>query len=182
MEENLVNVLVLSNPKEITSLYQSNRDSFIGFGKKYGLDYDDLSDIYQEAFIALRKHAISGKLQTVKSSLKTYLFGIGKFMIYDRIKEKQKTTTYEPLFHGSKEDDIAVIQFESEEAQLSLEQHSLRANFKKLGKNCQKLLTLFYSRGLSIDDIVEMTDYKQSSVVRSQKSRCLKSLKTLIKS
>ena len=181
MKKNLIDILVLSNDKEISILYDTNRASFLGFGKKYGLDYDDISDIYQEAFIALRNHAISGKLNTVESTLKTYLFGIGKFMIYDRIKEKGKTTSYEPTSHGSKEDTIASISYTNEPIELTLEQHTLRVGFKKIGKNCQKLLTLFYSRGLSIDDIVEITDYKQNSVVRSQKSRCLKSLKELIK-
>ncbi|MGK0414378.1 MAG: putative DNA-binding protein YlxM (UPF0122 family) [Polaribacter sp.] len=58
----------------------------------------------------------------------------------------------------------------------------LRAHFKKLGKKCQEVLTLFYSRGLSIDEIVEHSDYTDGSVVRSQKSRCLKTLKDMIKS
>lgn len=181
MEKNHIKAFRDSDAEKITQLYEGNRNAFIGFGKRYGLTDDDLADIYQEAFIALRKHAISGKLATVKSSLKTYLFGIGKFMIYNTLKEKKRTTTYESNIHTS-HDTITSISYETDDLELTMEQHLLRAFFKKIGKNCQKLLTMFYSRGLSIDEIVEMTDYKQSSVVRSQKSRCVKSLRKLIKS
>lgn len=181
MEKHFITALVLSDSKEITALYNSNRAAFMGFGKKYGLNDDDLSDIYQEAFIALRKHAINGKLDSVKSSLKTYLFGIGKFMIYDLLKEKKKTISYEPAVHIA-HDDIDTISFDSNTEELTLEQRLLHTYFKKLGEKCQQMLTLFYARGLSNDDIVENTDYSDSSVVRSQKSRCIKSLKEMIKS
>jgi len=181
MEKNDIKTLVLSNPKEISKLYYANRDTFLNFGKKYGLNFDDLSDIYQEAFIALRKHALSGKLNTVNSSLKTYLFGIGKFMIYDLLKERKKTTSYEPSLHVADE-TIEPIAFKNTNEELTIEQQLLRTFFKKLGKKCQEMLTLFYSRGLSIDEIVECTNYTSNSVVRSQKSRCIKTLKEMIKS
>jgi len=181
MKKEHIQTLIASNPKNISHIYNENRAAFFGFGKKYGLDYDDLSDIYQEAFIALRKHALTGKLDSVKSSLKTYLFGIGKFMIYDLLKEKKKTTEYEPIVHVA-HDAIETISFEETHEELTIEQRLLRTHFKKLGKKCKEVLTLFYSRGLTIDEIVEFSDYTSSSVVRSQKSRCIKTLKEMIKS
>lgn len=180
MEKVHIDTLIHSNPKEIGRIYNDNRDSFLFFGKKYGLDYDDLTDIYQEAFIALRNHALNGKLNEVNSSLKTYLFGIGKFMIYDLLKERKKTTSYEPNFHI--QDGINTVLYENEQDDLSIQQHLLKKYFTKLGKKCQEMLTLFYSRGLSIDDIVEHSNYTSNNVVRSQKSRCIKTLKEMIKS
>lgn len=181
MEEKHIISLIHKKPKEIQELYTSHRSAFLNFGKKYGLDYDDLVDIYQEAFIALRNHALSGKLSTVKSSLKTYLFGIGKFMIFDLLKEKNKTTALDTNTLSAYM-DIESIHTEIENDELTLEQQILRTHFKKLGKKCKEMLTLFYSRGLTIDEIVEFTDYANGSVVRSQKSRCLKTLKEMIKS
>jgi len=179
MERNQIRVLINSKPKEISQLYNIYRDEFLNFGKKFGLDYDDLVDIYQESFIALRKHAINGNLETIKSSLKTYLFGICKFMIFDLLKEKKKTIMYDATIHSSN-DTIELIPFKREEIELTEEQNLLMTNFKKLGKKCQKLLTLFYSGGLTIDEIVGCTKYSNSAVVRSQKSRCIKTLKQLI--
>ena len=179
MERNQIRVLINAKPKEIRQLYMEHRDVFLSFGKKFGLDYDDLADIYQESFIALRKHALHGNLDAVKSSLKTYLFGIGKFMIFDLLKEKQKTIVYNSSIHQDDE-SIELIPIEKEKIELSIEQNLLRTNFIKLGKKCQKLLTLFYSEGLTIDEIVEYTNYANGGVVRSQKSRCIKTLKDII--
>lgn len=180
MEEKHIISFIHGKPKEIQELYTTHKDAFLNFGMKYGLDHDDLIDIYQEAFIALRKHAINGKLVNVKSSLKTYLFGIGKFMIYDLLKEKKKTTTLN-TDTVSKYSHIEPVAVEFENEELTIEQQLLRTHFNKLGKKCRELLTLFYYRGLTIDDIVEFAGYTRGSVVRSQKSRCLKSLKEMIK-
>ncbi|QFZ54772.1 sigma-70 family RNA polymerase sigma factor [Oceanihabitans sp. IOP_32] len=180
MEEKHINSFIHGKPKEIQELYAAHKNAFLNFGKKYGLDNDDLIDIYQEAFIALRKHAINGKLANVKSSLKTYLFGIGKFMIFDLLKEKKKTFTLNTDVL-SEYSNIEKVDIEFENEELTIEQQLLRTHFKKLGKKCREVLTLFYYRGLTIDDIVELTDYTSKSVVRSQKSRCLKSLKEMIK-
>ena len=180
MEKKHILSLIHSKPKAVESIYNNHRTAFLGFGKKYGLNNDDLADIYQDAFIALRKHAINGKLDTVKSSLKTYLFGIGKFMIFNVLKEKNKTTAYDPTLDVMHQ-DIKLIEYESYDEVLTNKQQLLHKHFKKLGDKCQELLTLFYSRGLTIEDIVDFTNYANSNVVKSQKSRCLKTLKELIK-
>ena len=181
MEKESIQSLLSNNSKEISTLYISNRNAFLNFGKKYGLDYDDLSDIYQEAFIVIRKHALSGKLNSVKSSFKTYLFGIGKFMIFNLLKEKKKSTSYDPSIH-IQSDNINPVRFEFDTEVLTIEQSLIRSYFKKLGKKCQELLTLFYSNGLTIEEIIEHTNYANNGVVRSQKSRCIKTLKEMIKS
>ena len=181
MDNSQIKILIHSEPRAISKLYNAHRDLFLNFGKKYGLDYDDLADIYQEAFIALREKAVNGKLYDVKSTLRTYLFGIGKFMIFDMLKQKQKTTTYEPTIHTT-DDTIEPISLDVNEEELTIEQSLLKTFFKKLGKKCQEMLTMFYARGLTIDEIVEISDYTSGSVVRSQKSRCIKSLKEMIKS
>jgi RNA polymerase sigma factor (sigma-70 family) len=183
MDKSLIKILINAKPKEISKLYQEHRDIFLNFGKKYGLDYDDLSDIYQEAFIAIRGHALNGKLFKVKSSFRTYLFGIGKFMIYDLLKEKQKTGSINDFLHVVKNEDEVSYEFikiDKNENDLSQDQKVLQHFFKKLGKKCQELLTLFYSKGLSVDEIVETSNYNSNGVVRSQKSRCIKQLREMI--
>jgi len=181
MEKNFIKTLITSDSREVSKLYKTHRDTFLHFGKKYGLDYDDLTDIYQEAFIAIRNHALNGKLNQVQSSFKTYLFGIAKYKIFDLIKEKQKTASYEANIHLA-DDKIEPIFFADNKPELTPKQQVLRRFFSKLGGKCQELLTMFYARGLSIDEIVNLSDYKSNAVVRSQKSRCIKNLKEMINS
>lgn len=178
MDKDAIADLKSDDPLKLKALYNEYRAPFMGFGKRYQLDGASMADIYQEAFLALRKRAISGKLNDVKSSMKTYLFGIGKFMIYDRLKEKKRTTSYEPNLHIADEeiDPIAVI----EPNELTNEQALLRKYFKELGEKCQQLLTLFYYRGLSIREIVLLAGYKDENNVKASKSRCLKTLREKI--
>ncbi len=179
MDIEKVNHLKSTDRLKLKALYNMYRNAFLNFGKTYGLDEASLCDIYQEAFLALRKQAIRGKLDNLNSSLKSYLFGIGKHMIFDTLKKTEKTVVLEnPLRVVS--DEIEEIKIDPVPA-LTKEQQLLRTFFKKLGKKCQMVLTLFYYRGLSIEEIVQLTDYENANTVKAQKSRCLKTLKQMIK-
>ena len=136
-------------------------------------------DIYQDAFITLRKHAISGKLYTVNSSLKTYLFGIGKNLIYRKLKENSLKTNYDAKLHKVSA-DYEEIKIDAEN-ELTDEQQILQHYLKKIGKSCLQMLTLCFYRGLTNEEIAKLEGYDSEAVVRSQKSRCLKTLKDLIK-
>ena len=179
MEKSIIEIFKKNNQKEISRLYYEYRASFYGFCKQYRILSDERADIYQEAFIAVRKLAINGKLDQVKSSYKTYLFGVGKFMIFNHLKEENKKTPFIASKHLKETIDPVPVNID--DAPLTPQQLLIKKHFNKLGKKCRELLTLFYYQGLIIDEIIETTDYSQSSVVRSQKSRCLKTLREMIK-
>ena len=179
MEQHYIEALKTDNNTVIQELYYANRITFLVFIKRYQISEEDGIDIYQEAFISLRKHAISGKLNEVQCSLKTYLFGIGKNLAYKKIKENAVKTNYDSKLHLV-ELDYEEIEVESE-SELTKEQKALQYYFKKLGKSCQQMLTLSFFRGLTNEEIASLEGYESESVVRSQKSRCLKKIKELIK-
>ena len=178
MEKHLIISFQINDSKQIKKLYLEHRNAFFGFGKKYKLTKNELSDIYQDSFIALRKRALSGKLNNVNCSLKTYLFGIGKYLIYNELKRKKR---FFPLLNNPESDTVEVIQV-STKILLTLEQKLLQKNFIKLGKKCQQVLTLFFYRGLSNKEIALEVGYENEAVVRSHKSRCLKQLKDKVNS
>lgn len=178
MDADAVRDLQSEDRLKLKSVYLRYRNEFISFGKKYGLDQEALQDIYQEAFIALRKKAMEGRLDTVQSSLKTYLFGIGKYKIFDDLKKRKREVRLEPHLHGS-QDEIPEIAVTAEEP-LNERQSRLRLQLQKLGEKCRKLLTLFYYRGLSIKEIVDVGGYKNPNVVKAHKSRCLKTLREMM--
>lgn len=180
MDKEAIKDLASDNQLLIKKLYHQYRAAFLGFGQRYNLGPDDLADIYQEAFIALRKHAINGKLNEVKSSMKTYLFGIGKYMIFNTLKARKAQL---PLSQGLQlvGEEVKEVVLESNPG-LTKEQQLLRKYFKELGEKCQQVLTLFYYRGLSINEIALKVGYENANVVKAHKSRCLKSLREKIKS
>jgi len=178
MEEDVIQVLKSDDRLLLKGVYTTYRIPFISFGKRYGLNDDDLADIYQESFLALRKQAINGRLNSVQCSLKTYLFGIGKFKIFDLLKEKKQKVPYDSQLHKIDE-EIEGIQLNTEMS-LTTEQKLLHKHFEKLGEKCKQVLTLFYYRGLSNKEIANQAGYEKDNVVKSQKSRCLKQLKEMI--
>ncbi len=163
---------------KLKALYNNYRGAFLNFGKSLGADDSLILDVYQEAFLALRKKAIQGKLENMQGSLKSYLFGIGKYMLFDALKRESKTIAMENPLHVVNE-AVEGIEIEPS-SELTKEQRLLRTFFVKLGKKCQLVLTLFYYRGLTIEEIVEQTEYGNANTVKAQKSRCLKTLKQMM--
>jgi DNA-directed RNA polymerase specialized sigma subunit len=100
-------------------------------------------------------------------------------MIYKRLKQQKKMysidedTTLDSLKIDT---DYSVDLIED----LSEDQQKLQIAFKSLGEKCKAILTLFYYRGFTIDEITNELNYSNKDVAKSQKSRCIKSLKDLI--
>jgi len=178
MEHCDIKAFIDEDSKKIKAIYDEHRAPFLHFGRKYNLAQETLIDIYQDAFVALRKNALNGKLDSVTSSLKTYLFGIGKHLIYNELKRQNKMV---PLTNNSEEttEEVESITLNTPH-ELTEEQRLLQLNFKKLGQKCRQMLTFFYYRGLTIEEIAKKAGYASGKVVRSQKSRCLKTLKEYI--
>lgn len=174
-EQKIIEELKAKNHQTISQVYEQNKSSFILFAKKYQINDDDIVDIYQEAIIALCENASKGLLDHLKASLTTYLFGIGKFLIFKLIKKnKQLTITdqdiIEPIFYDTFDED-----------QSSMQVNALQSAIKKLGPQCQQVLRMFYYEEKKLETIMLELNYSNKDVLKSQKSRCLKQLKELIK-
>lgn len=159
-------------------VYLSNKDAFIQFSKKYGISNYDALDIYQDSVLALRENIATGKLKELNSSVKTYLFGIGKYMIFDYLRANKKmiSSTIEESNISNLIDGFEVL-FKEEIYDKELQ---LKNAFEKLGEKCKAILTLFYYNNYNIEDITKALNYNNKDVVKSQKSRCLKGLKDKI--
>ncbi len=174
----VIEALKNRDPNALKQIYSNNRLAFIGFAKKYPIAEEDVIDIYQDAIIALRDNAVNGTIDDLKSELKTYLFSIGKYMIYSKLKQQKKTHLVEDSSRFINDEETITYNININE--LTNEQKQLQAAFISLGQKCKEVLTLFYYRGFDLEDIMKKLNYTNKDVVKSQKSRCLKSLKSLI--
>lgn len=159
----------------LAELYSLYRQSFIHFASKYYHDQSIIFDVYQDAVIALYEKAIQGKLELRTCNLKTYLFSIGKFMLLTKSKKDSRTEFLD-------EEQSVVDQYGTEELIDFYEEADpttklLEKSISMLGEKCQELLRLFYYEEKNIQEIRDIMGYNHSDVVKSQKSRCLKSLK-----
>lgn len=159
----------------LKEVYIAYRSEFLQFSKRYGLNEADALDIYQDSILTLRENVSTGQLTKLTSSLKTYVFSIGKYMIYDELRRKKKMTLV------SVDADVFNVPQNAFEflfkEELTTNEKLLKQAFEALGAKCKAVLTLFYYQGYSLEEIIEFTDYTSKDVVKSQKSRCLKALK-----
>ena len=167
--------------KALRQIYEANRDKFLNFARKFGLTEDDNIDIYQDAYIIFYDNVMEKKLQRFTSSISTYLFSIGKHLILDKIRKNKKLVSHKLDVSLVKEDDHIMQTIEMESQDLTSEQELLAKQFVALAKKCQELLTLYYYRGFTIKEIMKKNNYNSENVVKSTKSRCLKTLKERIK-
>lgn len=174
VESNILIALKNDDKSVLKSVYLEHKAAFIGFAKTYNIDNEDALDIYQDAIIALRENALKGHLDNLKSGLKTYLFSIGKYMFYKRLKEKNKLHLTDSI--NEKNDTYELI-IKDIDYNFSTRQRQLQTAFNSLGEQCKTILNLFYLRGFTLDEIAEELNYNNKDVAKSQKSRCLKSLK-----
>ena len=178
-DEQLISQLKKRDRHALKNVYQDYKIEFFKFASRYNAKSDQLEDIYQDALIVLYENAQAGKLDSLKSSLKTYLFGTGKFMLFKRFRnaKKEMSTDDDYVFDHYEQ---AVMEDVYEDEGPNDYQKKLVANFKKLGEKCRQILELFYLQGMKLDEITQTQGYDNKDVAKSQKSRCLKSLKQLI--
>jgi len=176
LESALISAISQSDAKSLKPIYEEHEKAFVHFLKKYNISKHKAVEIFHDSLLAMHQQAISGKLDTVNSSFKTYLFAIGKYKAFNYLKKQKKDTVLE-----LKIDIPDEVELPKEDENINIYQEQLYKHFKKLGNRCQSMLINFYYKQLSIKEIQVLEDYESENTVRSQKSRCLKQLKKLIK-
>ena len=173
--EHVIALLKKEDERTVRKLYDENKKGFLIFANRYNLNSEDVLDIYQDAVIALIENAKKGKIDALQSSISTYLFGIGKFMIFQKLKKEKKTFS---------KDDFSNLEYVDEdynEEENNIQIILLQKALNKIGGQCKKVLQLFYYEEKNLDEIQEELGYTSKDVLKSQKSRCLKQLKDLTK-
>jgi RNA polymerase sigma factor (sigma-70 family) len=169
----LVGAIVL-NKEALADLYMKHRDEFLAWAANhYKLDRDEAIEIYQASILALYENAASGKLTELTSSIKTYLFAIGKNKIRQGFQSNRKVQALNDDF-----DLTDTAEETTDPALLKLAVHSL----SELGEPCKSLLEQFYYHGGTMAYIADKFGYKNEDAVKSQKYKCLVRLRKLFMS
>lgn len=166
----------LDDEKEIERLYNLYRDQFMSWAvKTFDCERDDAVEIYQQAFVIFYENVKSGKLTSIESNCKTYLFAIGKNKFYEKIRSGNR--------HNPIEDVIMQSEPEYEEEKFANSEEKLNAVEKalsKLGSPCKEILMKYYYQKNSMEEIAKLMDYKNASTVKNLKYKCLQRLKKIL--
>lgn len=167
---NELELLKKGDSKTIEKIYQTHRKAFLSFGTKYNLGQEDLLDIYQDTIIAFIENIQKGHLENLKSEIKTYLFSIGKYLIFKRLKENTSELTEELS------ENVEWFEIDDSDEEI----HIIEQALAQLGEQCYRILKLFYYEEKKLDEILKILPYENKDVLKSQKSRCLKHLKKIL--
>jgi RNA polymerase sigma factor (sigma-70 family) len=120
-----------------------------------------------------------GKLTELTSSVKTYIFSIGKNLFREKFRSKHNNTV--------NLDDVsnttAVRQVDSDILDDYQDEHQkelVRQLLVQIGDPCQTLLELMFIKGYSAEAVVYEMGYSDERVVRKRKSLCLKKLREMV--
>jgi len=153
----------------LTDLYTRYRTEFIQWlCGRLGCDAELAKDIYQQSILIFYENIQSGKLTTITSQVKTYLFSIGRNKYYEAVREQRKGEAFVP----ENSDDES---FPEELLQ------QVEANLDRLGEPCRSLLIEYYYHKRSMEQLVAMFDYKNADSAKNQKYKCLERLRKLMK-
>lgn len=177
--KDIINSIRSGDESQIKSLYSAYRSEFTDWAmKNFSASEHQAADAFQEAVVIFYLNCKRGKIITLESSVKTYLFAIGKNVLSNKIRKENKEIRYGDDSDTAKYylTDLTVNPFELNERQEMLS-HALA----RLGDRCRQLLKLFYYEENSMEAIATKMDLKNENVAKSQKLRCLKALKEIMK-
>ncbi|SFU20188.1 RNA polymerase sigma factor, sigma-70 family [Algoriphagus locisalis] len=177
-EERFVQDIRKGDKEKLEKIYSDNRDHFLTFARKYQLHDEQIKDIYQESIIVFYENILDGKLVTLQSSIKTYLFAIGKYKLIQYLRKEEKYDVF-PFEEKDLLDHISIQEMPSEE-ELDGKTAVLRTGLRQLGPKCQEVLRMFYYEGKKLEEIQMQLGYESKDTVKSQKSRCIRQLKKLV--
>lgn len=160
---------------ELALIYEEYRVEFIHWiVREYHCSMDDSKDIYQLTILIFYDNIRSGKLEHLVSSVKTYLFGIGKNVARENIRKAKRNT---PI---NQEKWLKEYMIDEPD---EIPDDNLFAIAKKalgdLGQPCQQLIELFYYEKKSMEEISVQLNYKNADTAKNQKCKCMARLRSL---
>ena len=165
------------NQRPLQKVYNTYHDGFIKFiRKKFGYGEEECRELYQVTMVTLYENIINGKLTDLTSTLKSYVFSIGKYKAMELHRGAKRNVWLTGLSDGFELEDSSV---EERDAKIFLDARieEVSEMLKQISDKCQELLRLFYFDNLSMTEIQERFSFKSAHVARNEKYKCIQALK-----
>jgi len=173
-DQEVIDGIANGSTGELEYLYASYFPMVLQLVTKNNGDEDDAKDIFQEAVIVLYDRINSGDF-VLSSKLKTFLYSVCRRLWLKRLNKNDRMS----LNVQEQEELVAVendlLEYQEKEEQFLLMEQSLHL----LGEPCQTIISDFYLRNLSMQEICEKFGYTNADNAKTQKYKCLQRLKKL---
>jgi len=174
IDKEIIDGVKLGNYKLLDGFYRDNKQTYLSWAYKYfKISNEESEDIYHDAFEALVRQIILGKLDNLQYTLKSYFFGITKYLILTKFRKKKVSN-----LENKNGLQTTTPDFDEEDKRLKI----IVECIKSLSPGCQSILNLFYNENKSMKEIAVLLNYKNDDVVKAQKMRCTTDLRFCVKS
>lgn len=154
-------------------LYRTEREPFVQWAAKtFKCPKAKAKEIFHDSLTIFYTKVATKEVTVLRSSIKTYLYGIGRNLLMRTYKHEGKEIAVEGI-------DVA---HEEEQTMDDETLTHLLASLHELNEGCIRLLTLFYYRNYAIDAIAAEMGFDSLDVVRTKKYKCLQQLKKKFRS
>ena len=148
--------------------------------KRYVLDnkgsVQDAKDVFQEGIIIIYRKIKAGNL-ILSSSFKSYIYSVCRFIWIKQLsKNRENAEKLENYIEYEDVPDVSPDEYEKNEQYKLYQKH-----FKRLEKDCQKLLQLFLKK-VTLKDIAEALGVGSQQYIKRKKYKCKEQLVRYIKS
>jgi len=136
---------------------------------------DEAKDVFQDAVCVLYDKVTSSEGFSLTSQLNTYLYAICRRLWLKELKANSRLTGELGYVEeeASLEMDLALHQEKEEQFE------RMQSALEKMGEPCRGILTDFYIKNLSMQEISEKFEYTNADNAKNQKYKCLQRLKKL---
>lgn len=174
-DENRLVLLKSGKEEAWRDWYDEMREPFRLFFIRYGnMEPETALSLYHDAMVIFHANVREEKLVTpLKSTLRTYIFGIGKILLRKQgVQLDQNVASEIP--------DIPIQPNVEVDTQRRENAALVRQLLNKLGDPCKKLLELIYIKGFAMEAAAEAMEIPSAGAVRKRKFDCLKKLRNLM--
>ncbi|MEP5611899.1 MAG: sigma-70 family RNA polymerase sigma factor [Cyclobacteriaceae bacterium] len=175
-EKELLSRIRSGDEKAMEGIYASNRSEFVNWSKeKYSISEEDALDHYQDTLTIFFEKVISGTLVELESTVKTYLFGIGK----NRVRQQFEREGRRERHAGELVEHYQFLAKEEGMDEIFRSAKELATNMlETIGEPCKTILKLFYFDKKSMTEIAREMGHKNEGVTRTTKKRCIEKIRT----
>ena len=175
-EKVIIEEIKNGNRSQLASIYRTYRSEFIAWlSSKFECSRDEAREIYQIAILALYENIVNEKLKHLNSSIKTYLFSIGKNKFLEFRKAQNKFS------HGIDFGELDLKEISGWEQEREQQLELMKNSVNHLGNPCKSLLELYYYHNMSLAEIAEQMSYKNTATVKTLKFKCMGRLRNIFK-
>jgi len=164
------------NSKVIRTIYQHYGKAIVHLVETNGGSREDARDVLQEGVMLICQKAKDPNFE-IKNKFLTYFYAVCRNIWLNKLRNKRlKEVTFDHQMLSM----VEVEDIPNTEIEQNQQYHLYRKKFLSLGKDCQKVLSLFLKK-VSMEDIMKEMGYSSINYTKKRKFMCKKKLTQLIR-